>query len=387
MIRSVRLVRFGLFAMLVGVAVAFGVPEPQGCGGEAVVEEAVGQTEGQAVTARCSGQRRDLSSDASHCGTCNHSCLGGTCKSGQCQPFLLTNANTSVLRLAVEGNDLYFVESYAATGRWGATREQSRLKRISRSGGAVTTLVSDPVWPAPPLAVDASYVYFQAGDQLNRVPRAGGAVSPLASVGRVMDLFLTSTGIYVADDQGSITLVSKSGGNPTTIVNRHAYRGYAYHGTALFAKDSYNHQILSIPLTGGAESLLTGVNADGRSSLIWANSNQLFWTTNDGIYWMPTTGGQAPVQVYGYQETDSRSIYPLALDANYLYWIEGSFSTNKLMRKSLSGGAKTVLASFDRGIWQDMQVDSTAIYLAQGEEHHGDFGLDIRPGAIWKLAK
>ena len=53
------------------------------------------------------GCETDLLTNALHCGACGHSCLGGPCLAGKCQPFQLASASNPS-GLAVDAKDVYF---------------------------------------------------------------------------------------------------------------------------------------------------------------------------------------------------------------------------------------------------------------------------------------
>jgi hypothetical protein len=58
-------------------------------------------------TPTCSG---DLNTSAENCGACGHSCLGGTCQAGQCQPFAWVTGLNTPMGVVVVGSDVYVVE-------------------------------------------------------------------------------------------------------------------------------------------------------------------------------------------------------------------------------------------------------------------------------------
>src|SRR5688572_2029032 len=44
----------------------------------------------------------DTSGDSKHCGTCGHSCLGGACAKGRCQPITLATSADLPSALAID---------------------------------------------------------------------------------------------------------------------------------------------------------------------------------------------------------------------------------------------------------------------------------------------
>ena len=76
------------------------------------------------------------------------------------------------------------------------------IKRVSKGGGAVTTLLSGS--DASARVSDGVFVYFTEGNYIKTVPVAGGAVTNLISVpaGSVNSMAVDSTWIYWADTTG-----------------------------------------------------------------------------------------------------------------------------------------------------------------------------------------
>lgn len=50
--------------------------------------------------------------DAANCGTCGHSCLGGTCAAGVCQPYTLTTLGSVGSHMVTDGTKLYLRDSF-----------------------------------------------------------------------------------------------------------------------------------------------------------------------------------------------------------------------------------------------------------------------------------
>src|SRR5262249_35132896 len=93
------------------------------------------------VTPVCTGITFD--SDPHNCGLCGHDCLGGTCQSGQCQPFALATGMPSPMGGVVVGTDLY-VSDFGALG---PPHIPGSLLRIA-ADGTKTTLETDLSAPA-----------------------------------------------------------------------------------------------------------------------------------------------------------------------------------------------------------------------------------------------
>jgi hypothetical protein len=88
---------------------------------------------GGTVDCDSDGTCDDLDSNPSHCGRCDHSCLGGACLGALCQPFPVATALQSPIGLAVVGTDVY------ATDFGNPPKADGALVRIA-ADGSVSTL-------------------------------------------------------------------------------------------------------------------------------------------------------------------------------------------------------------------------------------------------------
>ncbi|MBW2456847.1 MAG: hypothetical protein JRI68_20185 [Deltaproteobacteria bacterium] len=98
--------------------------DPNNCGGCAVQCHSTCAA-GQCATNPCDsgfadchdapGCESDLEGDADHCGSCDHSCFGGTCSAGHCEPYELVDRGFYALSLAAGETHLYFCETISGT--------------------------------------------------------------------------------------------------------------------------------------------------------------------------------------------------------------------------------------------------------------------------------
>lgn len=83
-----------------------------------------------------------LDSDPLHCGRCGHSCLGGACSAGRCQPFVIgTSKGEEVLDLALDGKRVLWLTSTAA--RTGAGHLYACPKEGCGAGGPTSLAPPD----------------------------------------------------------------------------------------------------------------------------------------------------------------------------------------------------------------------------------------------------
>lgn len=82
---------------------------------------------------QCGSACVDLDADPDHCGACDHSCLGGLCIGGECQPVEVVGglAGSAPSQLALDDTHLY----------WAGPRQ---VKRVLKTGGTIEVVATDP---------------------------------------------------------------------------------------------------------------------------------------------------------------------------------------------------------------------------------------------------
>lgn len=79
----------------------------------------------------------DLQTDKQHCGRCGHSCGGGECKAGKCQPLQIGGVPNAPLQHVVTSQDHVFVSTVTTL-----TTQTGGIWRIPKSGGAAELYVA-----------------------------------------------------------------------------------------------------------------------------------------------------------------------------------------------------------------------------------------------------
>jgi hypothetical protein len=287
---------------------------------------------------------RDTTSDPEHCGRCEHSCLGGACQNGVCQPVTLADlGNEGATAIALDAEYVYWARP---------------ISRIRKSGGPVTTLADagpDLVWG---IATDSAFVYWGSSTYGPswRVPNTGGdperlsesptyriAVDdefaylvsgrvrqiPLATLGEVQ---ISSNGdVGIAVDQtsvfyttwspGSVRRVEKRGGSEIELAQVDYANYVAVHGEYVYFTSRGDNGVRRVSKDGAdLDVLATFVGAYG----IAADADGIYFADFDGgkVYMGRHDGTELAVLATGQH-------YPrdIAVDDVAVYWTnDASFS-------------------------------------------------------------
>jgi len=327
--------------------------------------------------------------DPANCGTCGHSCLGGTCTAGQCQPLLLGRYD----RYLGE-NGLSIGDSYVY-----AKGETNLLVRAKKDGSSLT------VSPLPTFATSGcsgggaeeinGRVFYQWYDGTTcRMAVCSTAdcdgttqgFSPADASAYVQSFAVDRTNSRVFWYDGSskqiMTAPASATGTPTaTAISGNftadgKWTGYAA-GGVLFS-DAMS--IDRIPASGGTyQSLLdtTGVN----SGSLWATPTRLYFSdpTGTNFVTLPTASG-------GHQLVTATAARLLWSDDVDLYWTTVD-STTLFTCKVANCAGTTKMIYTTTCLIDAVRGESTAIYW-------GTYGGCSAPGTttldnlqIWKLAR
>ncbi len=77
---------------------------------------------------QANGCETALTTATNHCGRCGHSCLGGACEGGICQPHALVTNEPSPTQIRLDEGNVYWLS--------GTSSADSVIRRIAKSGGA-----------------------------------------------------------------------------------------------------------------------------------------------------------------------------------------------------------------------------------------------------------
>jgi hypothetical protein len=168
----------------------------------------------------------DTSGDSNHCGACNHSCLGGTCAKGRCQPVTLLKSADLPSTLALDGSRFYV----GLQGGSGGVLECAQTGCAADAGPAL------PNFFAGGITVDKDAVYvakFEALGEIFRSVKGTTTKSVIAQGDLSVLLRNASEGHYIASDGSGvnppgITRFDPTSATTTLVRTANPIRGIAF---------------------------------------------------------------------------------------------------------------------------------------------------------------
>jgi hypothetical protein len=329
----------------------------------------------------------DKKTQPEHCGQCGHSCLGGTCAAGVCQPVVLASNEENPFEIAVDDSHVYWT-NYVA-GPKGAVR------RIPKTGGAPTDFAIDNgarglaiangvvFWTADGVGIQGR-VRREASDQVGGVtsidsinhPTAIAAQTGAAAVKMgwtlAADNATNNGAVFLANLDLSMVSPRVPGlsayniTKPTTIAFDPSDDTKLYYAAGVDPDDFVYRT--SLQFVGGDEHVALSSSAIGAIAFLDGN---VYWTHSTGIRSVNTnifTTTNIP------DVASASNTVGLVADATAkaLYYV----TNDEVRRIVLSNGAISVIAKGPSGGGRLAQ-DALALYWIAGSN----------PGSIMKVAK
>jgi hypothetical protein len=324
----------------------------------------------------------ELTTNAAHCGRCGHSCLGGVCSDGKCQPIAIASMQHGPGAIAVSASHIYWVNHGDDSGSGGA------VMRLPVEGGPASPVASAETG-ATGIALSSTDVYWTSmvdGGAVRKVSQAGGSAVTFAASAGATTVAVSSTQvawIEATSTQTNLKIAPLSGGAATTVAMA-AEKSSAIRGQlAMDAARVYWVTPLGVyaaMLGGGSQDMLAPYpgNAYGlvvdKSNLYWSN------LSDGGAVMKLALPATAPAVAMAEGRHGPQM---LALDSDHLYWAEnGSVNgdSTAIVTVSLAGGVATVLYHWPRVGSLDLPtgivIDDKAIYWSMPKS-----------GFVMKLAK
>ena len=275
-----------------------------------------------------------LASNASHCGACNHDCLGGTCSASMCQPITLATLTHDAYRLATDGTFVVFTVNAA-----------------SASGGGVYSVSVTGTNQTP--------TTIHAQDYAGAVAMHGTSVYWVASNGNGFNTIMTGTAGQNGATDSTSTLGTASAWAVEGITLNSGGTTLAY---LMFNSSAKLAQVGSCPTSNltSCSSTGTGVTELYAPSGPTTDDTSIFWSdvTAGRIQKTPLAIGTVTNFVSNAQATPGHIIY----DSNYVYWSGDGSGT--LLRSPVQSPAQATVASVNSP--NGMAVDAKYVYISNG---------------------
>jgi len=268
----------------------------------------------------------DVLSSALSCGRCGHSCLGGACALGKCQPVTLAT-DPALGAVAVDATYAYYVAENAGV-----------IRKIPLAGGVSSNVYATGRAPHD-LAVDGDRVFWTDQFAMGVYVLGGSGNALTGGNGAARAVSVTASGPYFITagtvdlwDRGLTALVASfvnNASSPAIVTDAaHAYW-------------SAGKQIRRVVLAASAvDNVVTGLAADPTSMAV--TTTHVYWTTPTAVQRAPIAAGTGWVaETITGSETAAASI---AVDATHAYWLD--LTTGALRRAPINGGAVETLATF-----------------------------------------
>ncbi len=252
----------------------------------------------------------DLETDPDHCGRCGYDCMGGACREGMCQPFVLWSGLDNPVGLAADDDALYVTASAQAGDVW----------RVAKDGASATSLASQQPFPFDVVVDDAAVFWTNVEGDLMRVDKTGSAPVVLGgAAGQPYALAIDQTTVWWGTvNPGALFSVAKAGGLST------------FHYS----------------------------NPSGVHAVLVDDARVYFMTTSDGILWsMPIAGGQA-----SYVVSQAPIFGWMAADATRIFGAGGIDGTT-IASTPKSGAATVTVLVEGRGAVGPLALDETHVYF------------------------
>lgn len=267
----------------------------------------------------------DLQTSPLDCGVCGHSCLGGTCVAGKCQPVVLVTGDTGLGAVVVDATTIYY-----------AAEDAGYIRKIPIGGGAPVDVHYTGKAPHA-LVLDGDRIFWN--DQFGAgVFVFGGAEQRQDFSNGVRAIAKTPNGLYMVTSAG-IEYWNRGLTNETRSFSNSGASS-AIVTTGGFAYWAAGGQIRRVAL--GDDSVSNVVtNTSGTPTSMATDGTYVYWTTSTkvlraaiaaGVGWTPV------LLVAG--ETDAGA---LEVDASGLYWVD--LAGGAVRHAPLAGGAATTLAT------------------------------------------
>jgi hypothetical protein len=174
-------------------------------------------------------------------------------------------------------------------------------------------------------------------------------------------LALDTSSVYWTADNGGLNKVDKNGGVTVRLVPSATGRGLVVDASRVYWLEEilishFPNALYVVPASGGPRSTLAMFPDHSRPFEITQDDSDLYWTTVDGIFTLPKSGGQ-------YRVLYSSPGCGIASDATNLYWTDCANPNGTVAIASKQGGPLIWSTSNETGP-AGIAIDATSVYWA-----------------------
>jgi hypothetical protein len=328
----------------------------------------------------------NIQTDPNHCGRCGHSCGGGTCDQGKCQPVLLADGINLVQQLAVDATHLYY-----------AAYNESAVRRVKLDGSKTPETIASGLNNVAGVAREAGNLYFADWNGVFKctVPTGTGPCTSQTTVSTTSYtryLFLVGTTVFFTTEGDA-----RRAGTPETVYGTPTIQPWSVAANAqyvYFSTSSIGLQRAPVGgLDGGDSDDVGPLNSKIVASYVAIDGDSVFWSFRDDATdqgFVYSAKHADPAQRISYTATTT---WPLgvAADANYVYWTDrgtlvsepsgASKSDGRLLACPRAGcGAEPIVVASGCKGGGHITLDDNFIYFAE----NNNFGPG---GRVRKVAK
>jgi hypothetical protein len=331
----------------------------------------------------------NVQTDANHCGRCGHSCGGGTCDQGKCQPVVLADGIDLVQQIAVDATHLYY-----------AAYTDGAVLRVKLDGSLTPQTMASGLTNVTGVARESDNLYFSDWDGVSKckVPTDGGLCTGTVAASNTdysRYLFLVGTTLFFTS-QSDVRRAGPTAAGPETTYGTSTVQPWSVAANAeyvYFSTSSIGLQRAPVGgLDGGGSDSVGPLNSKIVASYVAIDGDSVFWSFRDDATdqgFVYSAKHADPAQRISYTATTTWPI-GVAADANYVYWTDRggapagpgpATGDGRLLACSRAGctGEPIVLATGCKG-GGHITLDANFIYFAE----NNNFGPG---GRVRKLAK
>ncbi len=303
-----------------------------------------------------------------NCGACGHSCLGGACISGLCQPFALVTGQNTPDAILLDATSVYWVNKVPDTGK---------VLKVAKTGGPPMTIAAMQNNPSS-LALDGTFVYWT-----NFVNNGNVAKAPVSASGFVIVLAsnqnqprsivvdgATGTAYWTNFGNGTLSQVNLANNASKAIF-------FGQSGPSGLANDADNLYWTNandgtVRRGTRQQNVSTVGSGKGIPLRLVVDTTSAFWTTATGVSVLtaPLPSGATVTLASGL----IANAWGIALSGPDVYFTANG-PNGAVLKVPRAGGAVTTVASQQAGP-NSVAIDEKAVYWTNS--------LD---GTVMKLAK